>query len=98
MTVLIWNPWSRTLAVVTVIAAGLAVSGVTSAPAQARVFIGFGVPGFWGYYPPPAYYYAYPVHYPYPYYYGYPYAYPAGVYFAHPFYRHPHSLWHRHWH
>jgi hypothetical protein len=98
MTALNRKPWFRMLAVAGVIAAGLAVPVLLSAPAQARVVVGFGfvVPGFWGYYSP-AYYYPYPAYYPYPYYYGYRYAVPAGVYFGHPFYRHPHPRWHRRW-
>jgi hypothetical protein len=97
MTALIRKPWSSILAVIAFVAAGLTAAGVTSAPARAEVFIGVGLPGFWGYYPPPAYYYPYPLYYSYPYYYRYSYAYPAGVYFGHPFYRHSHPHWHRHW-
>ncbi len=67
-----------------------------SLPGQARVFVGlsFGVPGPWGYYPPPAYYY-----YPYPVYYGYPYyPYAGGAYAWRPYYHHPYHHRHRHWH
>lgn len=98
MAALSRKPWVKRLAVASVVAAALAAPLTISAPAQARVFIGFGfgVPGAWGYYPP-APYYPYPAYYPYRYYRGYPYAYPAGVYWGHPFYRHWHHRWHHHW-
>ncbi len=100
MTALKLKPWSRRLAVAAVAVAGLAAPMAASAPAQARVFVSVGVPGFWGYYGPR--HYPYPAYYgyaPYPYYYGYPYAYPARVYFGRPWYGHPylHGRWHRHW-
>jgi hypothetical protein len=62
-------------------------------PAEARVFVGVGIPfpGAFGYYVPPPYY-AYSYGYPY---YGYPaYAYPGGVFIGGSFGPHRH---HRHW-
>jgi|GEM_PF-1033846 hypothetical protein len=97
MTALIRKPLKAMLSVVVVGGALLGALGL-SAPAQAGVAIGIGigVPGFWGYYPPPVYYYPYPIYYayPYPYYYGYPYA--APVYFGprRYRYRHYHRVWH----
>jgi hypothetical protein len=95
MTVLSGTPWLKRLA-----AAGLAglvsIGALTmpTAPANARVFVGFGIgaPVGWAYVPPP-----YPVYYPYPYYY---YAYPR--YYAYPGFFigatfGPHHHW-RHWH
>jgi hypothetical protein len=91
MAVVKQRPWLARLAAVLIAVAGVTAPMIASAPAQARVVFsfGFGVPGNWGYYPPPGYY---PYRAYYPYYYRYPYAYPAGVYFGHPFY---HRRWHR---
>jgi hypothetical protein len=91
--------WPARLAAIAIAASGIAALTLPTAPAEARVFVSVGVPGFWpGYYPYPAYYgYA-----PYPYY-GYRYAYPAGVYFGRPYYwHHPYwrgrwAHWHRRW-
>lgn len=67
MSFLLGRPWLRRVGVVLV--ATLALGGAltaTSTPAEARVWVSFGVP-FGGYYapPPPAYYYyrPYPVYY-----------------------------------
>ena len=99
MTVLELKPWLRRAAVAAVTVAALAAPMVASAPAEARVFVSVGVPG-WGYYAPP--YYPYRGYYGYaPYsYYGYPYAYPARVYFGRPWYGHRyrwHGRWYRGW-
>jgi hypothetical protein len=72
MSVLSKTPWLKRLAIVLVTALSIGVLTVPTAPANARVFIGFGfgAPVGWGYYAPPYYgYYGYPY---YPTYYGYP--------------------------
>ena len=87
--------WFRRLAIVLVAVLSIGALTVSSTPAKARVFIGFGVgaPVGWGYYAPPPYYgyYGYP-YYGYPYYrayYGYP-----GFFFGGTF--GPHHHWHHH--
>ena len=97
MSVLSRNRWLNRLAVVLV--AGLSFAAITlpTARAQARVFVGVGVPfpGAWGYYAP-APYYAYPYGYPYYGYraYGYPgYAYPGGIFIGGTFGPHHHRHW-----
>ena len=93
MSVLSRNRWLNRLAIVLV--AGLSFAAITfpTAPAQARVFVGVGIPfpGAWGYYAPPPYY-AYSYGYPY---YGHPgYGYRGGVFIGGTFGPHRH---HRHW-
>lgn len=93
MSVLARTPWLRHLALV--LAAVLTIGAVTvpSAPAKARVFVGFGIgaPVGWAYAPYPDYPY-----YPYYRYYGYPY-YPA--YYGYPgFFIGGTFGPHRHWH
>ena len=92
MSVLSRNRWLNRLAVILV--AGLSFAAVTlpTTPAQARVFVGVGVPfpGAWGYYAPPPFY-AYSYGYPY---YRYPgYAYPGGVFIGGTFGPHHHRRW-----
>ena len=70
--------WFRRIGLAAVAALTLGAVTLPSTPADARVFVGFGVPG-WGYTPA---YYGYPYGYGYPAYgYGYGYGYP-GVYFG----------------
>ena len=93
MSVLLRNRWLNRLAIVLV--AGLSFAAITfpTAPAQARVFVGVGIPfpGAWGYYAPPPYY-AYSYGYPY---YGCPgYGYRGGVFIGGSFGPHRH---HRRW-
>jgi hypothetical protein len=93
MSVLSKNRWLNRLAIVLV--GGLSFAAITfpTAPAQARVFVGVGIPfpGAWGYYAPPPYY-AYSYGYPY---YGYPgYGYRGGVFIGGSFGPHRH---HRRW-
>jgi hypothetical protein len=73
---LIQNRWFRRVAFGAVAALGLGAAMLPSAPAEARVYVGVGIPG---YVTAPAPYYGYPYGY-YPAYYGYPYgyAYPTG--------------------
>jgi hypothetical protein len=88
MSVLSRNRWLNRLALVLV--AGLSFAAITlpTTSAQARVFVGVGVP-FPGVYAPP--YYAYPYGYPY---YGYPaYAYPGGIFIGGTFGPHHHRHW-----
>jgi hypothetical protein len=92
VSILSRTPWLRRLAVALV--AVLSIGVLTVPPAQARVFIGFGIgaPGGWGYYAPPYYgYYGYP-YYPAYSYYGYPRFFVGGAFG-------PHRYWHhyRHW-
>ena len=91
MSVLSRNRWLNRLAIVLV--AGLSFAAITlpTAPAQARVFVGVGIPfpGAWGYYAPAPYYgsYGYP-------YYGHPaYAYRGGVFIGGTFGPHHHRRW-----
>jgi hypothetical protein len=91
MPVLSRTPWFKRLAVVLVTVLSIGVLTIPLAPANARVFIGFGIGGpvGWGYYPPPPYYGYYG--YPYPYYraYGYPGFFVGGTFG-------PHRYWHHH--
>ena len=90
MSVISRTPWLKRLALVLVAALSIGALTVPSAPAKARVFIGFGVgaPVGWGYAPYYGYY-GYPY---YPAYYGYP-----GFFIGSTF--GPHHPWHhyRHW-
>jgi hypothetical protein len=91
MSVFSRTPWLKGLAVVLAAVLSIGALTVPSAPAKARVFVGFGIgaPG-WGYVPGPYYgYYGYPY---YPAYYGYP-GFVVGGAFG------PHRHWHhyRHW-
>ncbi len=91
MSTLSSNPWVRHLALALVAVLSIGAVTAPSAPAQARVFVSFGIraPVGWGYYPPSPYYgyYGYPY---YSAYYGYP-GFFVGRGFG-PYYR-----WHR-WH
>jgi hypothetical protein len=92
MSVLSRNRWLNRLAVVLVAGVSLAAITLAAAPAEARVFVGVGIPfpGAFGYYAAPPYY-AYPYGYPY----GYPaYGYPGGVFIGGTFGPHRH---HHHW-
>ena len=88
MSVLTRNPWLKRFAVVLVTVLSLGSLTLASTPAQARVFVGVGVPG-WGYYAPTPYYgYGY---------YGYPaYGYPGGFFIGGTFGPH-HHYYHHHW-
>jgi hypothetical protein len=95
MSLPIKTSWFKRLAIVLVTVLSIGALTVSATPAQARVFIGFGVgaPVGWGYYPPPPYYgyYGYP-YYGYPYYrsyYGYPGFFVGGTFG-------PHRHWHHH--
>jgi hypothetical protein len=90
MSVLARNSWLKHLAMVLVTVVSLGAVSFHATPAQARVFIGVGVPfAGWGYYPPAPYYYPYG-------YYGYPaYAYPGGFFVGGTF--GPHHHYHHHW-
>jgi hypothetical protein len=93
MSVLSRNAWLKRLAVALVTALSLGAVALPSTPAEARVFVGVGIPfpGVYGYYAP-APYYGYPYGYPY---YGYPaYGYPGGIFFGTTF--GPHHR-HHHW-
>jgi hypothetical protein len=82
------NSWFRRIALGTVAAIGLGAAALPAAPAQARVFVDIGVPG----YVAPYYGYGY-----YPYYNPYYYA-PVGVYWGGGW--GGHGGWHGggHWH
>ncbi len=88
MSVLMRNSWVRHLAVILVTVVSLGAMTFASTPAEARVFVGVGVPvPGWGYHAPAPYY-------PYAYYPAYWY-YPGGVFLGgvfgphhHPYYRH----------
>jgi hypothetical protein len=82
----------RRIGVAAIAALTLGVMALPSAPADARVFIGVGVPA-WGYAPG---YYGYG--YPYGYYpaYGYGFPFGGGLYFGFGGWHHHH--WHHHWH
>jgi len=92
MSVLYRSLWLKRLAVVLVTVLSIGALTVASTPANARVFIGFGIgaPVGWGYYAPPPYYGYYG--YPYPYYraYGYPDFFVGGTFG-------PHRYWHHHY-
>jgi hypothetical protein len=84
-------PWRRRLAAVLIAALSIGALTVPSAPASARVFVGFGIgaPIGWGYYAPPPYY----GYYGYPYYrayYGYPGFFIGGNFGPHRHWRHHH--------
>ena len=92
------NPWLRRLVVVLVTVVSIGALTVPLTPAEARVFIGFGVgaPVGWGYYAPPPYngYYGYPY---YRTYYGYPRFFVGGTFGPHRGWNH-HPYWHHnHW-
>ena len=90
MSVLSRNRRLNRLAVVLVAGLSLAAITLPTTSAQARVFVGVGIPFPGAYYAPPAY--AYPYGYPY---YGYPaYGYPGGVFIGGTFGPHRH---HHHW-
>jgi hypothetical protein len=94
MSLLSQTYWLKRAAIVLVTVLSIGALTVPTGPANARVFVGFGVgaPVGWGYYPPPPYYayYGYPYYYPYyPTYYGYP-----GVFIRGAF--GPHRHWHHH--
>jgi hypothetical protein len=95
MSLLSKTSWFKRLAVVLMMVFSIGALTVPAAPANARVFVGFGIgaPVGWGYYPPPPYYgyYGYP-YYGYPYYrayYGYPGFFIDGTFG-------PHRHWHHH--
>ena len=92
MSVISNNRWLRRLAVVLVTVFSIGALAVPSAPANARVFIGFGIgaPGGWGYYAPP--YYGYPY---YGTYYGYPGVFVGGTFGPHRYWYH-HPYWYQH--
>ena len=57
MSVLTRNPWLKHLAVVLVTVLSLGSLSLASTPAEARVFVGVGIPfSGWGYYAPAPYY------------------------------------------
>ena len=90
MSVLTRNPWLKHLAMVLVTVLSLGSLTLASTPAEARVFVGVGIPfSGWGYYAPAPYY---------PYgYYGYPdYGYPGGFFIGGTFGPH-HHYYHHHW-
>ena len=90
MSVLSRNRWLNRLAIVLVAGLSFAAMTLPTTPAQARVFVGVGIPfpGAVGYYAPPPYAYGYP-------YYRYPaYAYPGGIFIGGTFGPHRH---HQRW-
>ena len=92
MPVLTRNPWLKHLAVVLVTVLSLGAMTLRPTPADARVFVGVGIPfPGWGYYTPTPYYgcgyYGYPA-------YGY-YGYPGGVFIGGTF--GPHHHYYHHW-
>jgi hypothetical protein len=92
MSVLVRSPWLKHLAVVLVTVLTLGAATLRSTPAEARVFVGVGIPlpGV-GYYAP---YYSYG-YYPYGYS-GYPaYGYPGGIFIGGTF--GPHHRHYHHW-
>ena len=89
MSVLTRNPWLKHLAVVLVTVASLGAVTLKSTPAEARVFVGIGIPfSGWGYFAPAPYY---------PYgYFGYPvYGYRPGFFIGGTFGTHHH--YYHHW-
>jgi hypothetical protein len=91
MSVFTRSRWIKRLGISTVALLGLGAVTMHSTPADARVFVGVGVPAYgysYGYAPYPYSYY--PAYYGYPYY-GYPYG--GGVYFGFGGGHH----WHHHW-
>ena len=93
MSILTRNPWLKHLAVVLVAVLSLGTVTLRSTPAEARVFVGVGIPfPDWGYYTP-APYYGYSYGYPY---YGYPaYGYRGGFFIGGTF--GPHYHHYHHW-
>ena len=91
MSLISRTPWLKRLVVALVALLSIGALTVPSAPAKARVFVGFGIgaPVGWGYYAPYYGYYGYPY---YPAYYGYPGFFVGGTFG-------PHRYWHhyRHW-
>jgi hypothetical protein len=92
MSVLARNPWLKHLAVVLVTVLSLGTMTLRSTPAEARIFVGIGIPySGWGYYAPRPYYgygyYGYPA-------YGY-YGYPGGFFIGGTF--GPHHHYYHHW-
>jgi len=88
MSVFTRSRWLKRLGIGSLALLGIGVVSLQSTPADARVFVGVGLPGYgYGYAPPPYYPYAYPAYYGYTPYYGYPY---GGVYF-----RYGGGHWHR---
>jgi hypothetical protein len=88
MSVLSRNRWLKHLAVVLVTILSLGTMTLRSTPAEARVFVGVGIPlPGWGYYAPAPYY---------PYrYYGYPtYGYRGGFFIGGTFGPHHHHFHH----
>jgi uncharacterized membrane protein len=86
MSVLTRNPWLKHLAVVLVTVLSLGSLTLASTPAEARVFVGVGIPfSGWGYYAPAPYYYGYPA-----------YGYPGGFFIGGTFGPH-HHYYHHHW-
>lgn len=81
MTKSLTNPLRRPLALAAVGVILATATVAVSRPAEARVFIGFGFPFYYG---PPAYYYPPPVYYPPPAYYP-----PPPAYYAPPTYAPP---------
>jgi hypothetical protein len=69
------NPWLKRVTAVLIAVLSIGALTIPSAPANARVFVGFGVgaPIGWGYYAPSPYY----GYYGYPYYPAYHYGYPG---------------------
>jgi hypothetical protein len=90
MSVLTRNPWLKHLVVVLSVVLTLGTMTFRSTPADARVFVGVGIPfPGWGYYAPAPYY-------PYSYY-GYPaYGYPGGLFIGGTFGLRFH-YYHHHW-
>jgi hypothetical protein len=88
VSVLARNPWLKHLAVVLVTVLSLGTMTLRSTPAEARIFVGVGIPySGWGYYAPAPYYgygyYGHPA-------YGY-YGYPGGFFIG------PHHHYYHHW-
>jgi hypothetical protein len=92
MSVLARNPWLKHIALVLVTVLSLGTMTLRSTPAEARIFVGIGIPySGWGYYAPAPYYghgyYGYPA-------YGY-YGYPGGFFIGGTF--GPHHHYYHHW-
>jgi hypothetical protein len=91
MSVLARNSWLKHLGVVLVTVLSLGTMTLRSTPAEARIFVGVGIPySGWGYYAPAPYYgygYGYPA-------YGY-YGYPGGFFIGGTF--GPHHRYYHHW-
>jgi hypothetical protein len=91
MSVLTRNPWLNYIALVLVTVLSLGAVTFRSTPAEARVFVGVGIPfPGWGYYTAAPYY---------PYgYYGYPaYGYPGGFFIGGTFGPHHRYYHYHHW-